>query len=73
MKSGNRQSTWIFAAFGIIPVVWFALLTAPYLSGGLMGILKGLPEAMNHPFSIEILRNSPLFDTVCHLLLYNLN
>ena len=73
MKSGNRQSTWIFAAFGIVPVVWFALLTAPYLSGGLMEILTGLPEAMNHPFSIEILRNSPLFDTVCHLLLYNLN
>lgn len=58
MKSGNRQSTWIFAAFGIIPVVWFALLTAPYLSGGLMGILKGLPEAMNHPFSIEICKDS---------------
>lgn len=58
MKSGNRQSTWIVAAFGIMPVVWFALLTAPYLSGGLMGILKGLPEAMNHPLSIEICKDS---------------
>ena len=58
MKSGNRQSTWIFAAFGIVPVVWFALLTAPYLSGGLMEILTGLPEAMNHPFSIEICKDS---------------
>ena len=44
MKSGNRQNIWIFVAVGIVPVVWFALLTAPYLSGGLMGILKGLPD-----------------------------
>lgn len=58
MKSGSRQNTWIFAAFGILPVVWFALLTAPYLSGDLMGILKGLPEAINHPFSIEICGDS---------------
>ena len=58
MKSGNRQNIWIFVAVGIVPVVWFALLTAPYLSGGLMGILKGLPEAINHPFSIEICEDS---------------
>ena len=40
MKSGSRKSTWIFAILGIFPVIWFALLTAPYLSGGLMGIVK---------------------------------
>ena len=73
MKNDDEQSSLMLAVIGIIPVIWFALLVAPYLSSGLMGILDGVPEAMNHPFSIEILRNSPLFDTVCHLLLYNLN
>ena len=41
MKSGSRKSTWIFAILGIFPVIWFALLTAPYLSGGLIGIVVG--------------------------------
>ena len=58
MKSGSRKSTWIFAILGIFPVVWFALLTAPYLSGGLMGIVEGLPEAMDHPFSMELCKDS---------------
>ena len=58
MKSGSRKSTWIFAILGIFPVIWFALLTAPYLSGGLIGIVKGLPEAMEHPFSMELCKDS---------------
>ena len=58
MKSGSRKSTWIFAILGIFPVIWFALLTAPYLSGGLIGIVKGLPEAMDHPFSMELCKDS---------------
>ena len=58
MKSGSRKSTWIFAILGIFPVIWSALLTAPYLSGGLIGIVKGLPEAMEHPFSMELCKDS---------------
>ena len=58
MKSGSRKNTWIFAILGIFPVIWFALLTAPYLSGGLIGIVKGLPKAMEHPFSMELCKDS---------------
>ena len=58
MKNGSGQSIWIFAILGIFPVIWFALLTAPYLSEGLIGTVKGLPEAMNHPFSIELCKDS---------------
>ena len=58
MKSGSRKSTWIFAILGIFPVIWSALLTAAYLSGGLIGIVKGLPEAMEHPFSMELCKDS---------------
>ena len=58
MKSGSRKNTWIFAILGIFPVIWSALLTAPYLSGGLIGIVKGLPKAMEHPFSMELCKDS---------------
>ena len=53
MKNDDEQSSLMVAVIGIIPVIWFALLVAPYLSSGLMGILDGVPEAMNHPFSIR--------------------
>ena len=58
MKNDDEQSSLILAVIGIIPVIWFALLVAPYLSSGLMGILDGVPEAMNHPFSIRLCGDS---------------
>lgn len=58
MKNDDEQSSLILAVIGIIPVIWFALLVAPYLSSGLMGILEGVPEAMNHPFSIQLCGDS---------------
>lgn len=58
MKNDDEQSGLILAVIGIIPVIWFALLVAPYLSSGLMGILEGVPEAMNHPFSIQLCGDS---------------
>ena len=58
MKNDDEQSGLILALLGIIPVIWFALLVAPYLSSGLMGILEGVPEAMNHPFSIQLCGDS---------------
>ena len=71
MKNGSRQSTWIFAILGILPVIWFAMLIAPYLSGGLIGIMKGLPEALNHPLSIEICKDS-VKTVLLFLLVYGL-
>ena len=58
MRQDDRQSAWLMAVFGIIPVVWLGLLTAPYLSGGLMEIIRELPKAMNRPFYIEICEDS---------------
>lgn len=43
---------------GIVPVVWLGLLTAPFLSGGLMEIIQELPNAMEKPFHIEICKDS---------------
>ena len=58
MKNDDEQSSLILAVIGIIPVIWFALLVAPYLSSGLMGILEEVPEVMNHPFSIQLCGDS---------------
>ena len=58
MRSGEKQAAWIFAAFGVLPVVWLALLTAPYLAGGLPEVIRGFPDAINHPFSIQLCGDS---------------
>ena len=58
MRNDDRKSGLIFSLFGIIPVIWFALLTAPYLAGGLPEIVRELPDAMNHPYHIRICGDS---------------
>ena len=53
-----RSNLILFAVF-LIPVVWAALLTAPSLSGGLPEILKNLTTAMNDPFHVHWVDNTP--------------
>ena len=42
----------ILYACGIIPVVWLALLLAPYMGGGLVGLVRYGGAALDHPFHI---------------------
>lgn len=59
MRNDNSQKTSIILSVcGIVPVVWFALLTAPYVSGGMVEIVNGLPVAMSHPFAIRMCEDS---------------
>ena len=44
---------------GIIPVVWLALLIAPYLSEGLPGLIANFGSVMNNPFNIRLCEDSP--------------
>ena len=39
-------------ACGVIPVVWLALLLAPYVGGGLLGLVQYGGAALNDPFHI---------------------
>lgn len=71
MRNGEKQAAWIFALFGIFPVVWLALLTAPYLAGGLPEIIRGFPDAINHPFSIQLCGDS-LRAVLIFLLIYGM-
>ncbi len=58
MKNDDRQAAYLLAACGIVPVAWLALLTAPYLSGGLMAVMEGFQEAAQNPFHITICGDS---------------
>jgi type IV secretion system protein VirD4 len=53
MKRDSPKQIIILAAFGLIPVVWVALLAAPAVAGGLPDILQNLTAALNNPFHIE--------------------
>ena len=54
MKRGNL----IYYAAGAIPVIWLALLTAPYLSGGLKSVIINLSKAVDDPFDITFCGDS---------------
>jgi type IV secretion system protein VirD4 len=59
MRSDNDQkASLIISVCGIIPVVWLALLIAPFISGGLVGIVENLTVAINHPFSLTVCEDS---------------
>ena len=48
--NGRAKSVWY--ALGLLPAVWLGLLVAPAASGGLFGIIRQFPAAMQHPFHI---------------------
>lgn len=39
--------------------MWLALLTAPYVSGGIVEIMQNLSVAMENPFSITVCEDTP--------------
>lgn len=59
MKPGKfDRSRIILYLFGILPVVWLALLLAPARSGGLPGFLQNASQALSNPFHIVICEDS---------------
>lgn len=58
MNQDEDKSIVILSVIGIMPVIWLALLTAPFLSGGLVEIITELPKAMEQPFRIKLCGDS---------------
>ena len=59
-NSGDKKrGRLILAALGLIPVIWLALLYAPHLSSGLVGIMYGFSESIQNPFDIKIVQDTP--------------
>lgn len=59
MKEDSNETYLIFFAMGVVPVIWLALLFAPFLHGGLSNNLKQITNALNHPLDIMWVKDSP--------------
>ena len=71
MKNDERRTIKILCVLGIIPVVWLALLIAPFVSGGLAEIVAQFPATMENPFHIELCEDSQK-TVLIFLLIYGL-
>ena len=58
MRNDNQKAGVILAVCGILPVVWIALITAPFVGGGLVEVIQNFPIAMQNPFSITVCEDS---------------
>lgn len=65
----DNQDDYILFGIGVIPVVWLALLSAPYINDGLFNVIANLSNAMDSPFSIQWCDNSLRTMTI-FLLIY---
>lgn len=54
----EKKITRVLYFLGIIPVIWIALLIAPYSKNGLIEIIKNSSEAISRPFNIIFVENS---------------
>lgn len=50
---------------GIIPVVWVAILIAPYINDGIVGVINNLTEITNNPFNLIWCENSLKIVLIC--------
>lgn len=69
--SEDKKTNIILAAFGVIPVVWAALMVAPFLSDGLAGIIEGFTSGMADPMKVKWCVDS-LKAILIFLLIYGL-
>ena len=49
----DKRTGFILVWLGVIPVVWAALMVAPFLSEGLAGIVEGFMSGMRNPMKIS--------------------
>lgn len=70
MRNDNKDVLIILGIF-TIPVVWLALLIAPYINNGLIEALPYLTKAINEPFHITLCKNT-LKTIFIFLLIYGI-
>ena len=56
MKPENPKQLWLLAALGIVPVIWLALLIAPHINQGLLGIFNSLDQPFHITWHEDSLR-----------------
>ncbi|MGF7085589.1 VirD4-like conjugal transfer protein, CD1115 family [Ohessyouella blattaphilus] len=65
----NTKATSILIFLGIIPILWLALLFAPYMEQGLPSLLQNIDKVIADPFTITLCKDS-LRSVMLFLLLY---
>lgn len=58
VKSMKGKEYAAYAAAGLVPVIWLALLIAPSMEGGLVTVFQEFPDAMMSPFSVSLCEDS---------------
>lgn len=58
MRQDEKNTERILYIIGIIPITWLAIIIAPNLNNGLLGIITEFSNAMNNPFNITWCENS---------------
>lgn len=53
MRCADPKQDAAFSAIGLVPVIWAALLTAPFLSGGIFSVLQGAADAAADPLHVK--------------------
>ena len=70
-RDNDLESLLIATLIGIVPVIWLALLFAPYVNGGLPNIIENLGVILEDPYHIEFCKDSVktvLILLMCYLL-----
>ena len=68
MVEDTNRTTTIFCILGAILTIWIALLIAPYIDDGLVGILNNLESITNNFYNISFCKNS--LNTVLFFMLF---
>ena len=65
----DKKTRYIIYFIGIIPVIWFSLIIAPTLKGGIFSIVENFDSVVANPFNIVWCENS-LRSILIFLLIY---
>ena len=58
MRDEVRKDIAMLCIIGLVPVIWIALLVAPYSDKGLVGIIENFPKIIENPYKVEFCQNS---------------
>ena len=60
MKQDKYSKTYLLIyALGLIPVIWVAILIAPYMDGGIPGLIANMDQAFANPFGFQWCADTP--------------
>ena len=69
MRQDDKKIAKVFYIIGIVPIIWTALLVAPYINGGIIEIFKNSSNIFTRPFNISFTENS-IKTVLIFLLIY---